>query len=98
MSQGSSPKSFGRLLADYASNPINLCSVSVTSLAALVNVYRVRKHYALLDVIRDGVDTVGVWGSNPHAPTNPLNNLARTNSRSPLLPHAADVVNSSPTV
>jgi hypothetical protein len=22
------------------------------------------------------VDTVGVWGSNPHAPTNTLNNLA----------------------
>ena len=26
---------FGRLLADYASNPINLCSVTVTSLPAL---------------------------------------------------------------
>jgi hypothetical protein len=24
-------------------------------------------------------DTVGVWGSNPHAPTNPFNNL-------PLIP------------
>ena len=26
------------------------------------------------------IDTVGVWGSNPHAPTNPFNNLARTTS------------------
>ena len=23
------------------------------------------------------LDTVGVWGSNPHAPTNPFNNLAQ---------------------
>src|SRR6185436_10973740 len=61
--------SFGILLADYASNPIDLCSVSVTSLAALVNVYRVRRHYVLLDLTGDGVDTVGVCGSNPHAPT-----------------------------
>jgi hypothetical protein len=26
------------------------------------------------------LDTVGVWGSNPHAPTNPFNKLARTTS------------------
>jgi hypothetical protein len=51
--------SFGILLADYASNPIDLCSVSVTSLAALVNVYRVRRHYVLLDLTGDGVVTVG---------------------------------------
>jgi hypothetical protein len=63
---------FGRRLADYASNPINLSSLSVTSLASLVNVYRVRKDYVLSEVTRDGVDTVGVWGSNPHAPTNAL--------------------------
>jgi len=25
--------------------------------------------YALYEVTSDGVDTVGVWGSNPHAPT-----------------------------
>ncbi len=24
------------------------------------------------------IDTVGVWGSNPHAPTNTFNNLALT--------------------
>ena len=47
---------FGRLLADYAS-------------AALVRVYLVRRDYALSELIGDGVDTVGVWGSNPHAPT-----------------------------
>jgi hypothetical protein len=34
----------------------------VTFLAALVNVCRGRKDYALFEVIGDGVDTVGVWG------------------------------------
>jgi hypothetical protein len=68
MSQGYSRKIFGRLLADYASNLINSCSVSVTSRAAPVNVYRLRNDYALYEVSGDGVDTVGVWGSNPHAP------------------------------
>ena len=61
---------FGRLLADYAWNLINLYSVSVTSLAAQVNVYGLRNDYALHVASCDGVDTVGVWGSNPHAPTN----------------------------
>jgi hypothetical protein len=28
-----------------------------------------KNDYALYRVISDGVDTVGVWGSNPHAPT-----------------------------
>jgi hypothetical protein len=31
----------------------------------------------ILDVTRHGIDRVGVWGSNPHAPTNPLNKLPR---------------------
>ena len=31
----------------------------------------------LLDVTSDSVDTVGVWGSNPRAPTNSLNELRR---------------------
>jgi hypothetical protein len=26
--------------------------------------------------VNQGFDTVGVWGSNPHAPTNLFNNLA----------------------
>jgi hypothetical protein len=43
--------------------------MSVTSLAALVNVYRFQNEYALYEVTGDRVDTVGVWGSNPHAPT-----------------------------
>src|SRR6185436_16182582 len=64
------PDKLGRLLADCASNPIHLYSVSVTSLAAWLTFIAVRKHYVLLDVTRDGVDTVGVCGSNPHAPTN----------------------------
>ena len=59
----------GKLLADYAWNLINLYSVSVTSLAAQVNVYRLKNDYAIHAVTSDGVDTVGVWGSNPHAPT-----------------------------
>jgi hypothetical protein len=41
----------------------------VTSLAAAVNVHRLENDYALYVVTSDGVDTVGVWGSNPHAPT-----------------------------
>jgi hypothetical protein len=60
----------GRLLADYAWNLINLYGVSVTSLAGQVNVYGLGNDYALYEVTGGGVDTVGVWGSNPHAPTN----------------------------
>jgi len=59
---------FGRLLADYAWNLINLYSVSVTSLAAQVNVYGLRNDYALHVASCDGVDTAEVWGSSPHAP------------------------------
>jgi hypothetical protein len=59
-----SHSSFGRILADSASKLINLYSVNVTSLAAFVEFYCLRNF-----------DTVGVWGSNPHAPTNFLNNL-----------------------
>ena len=51
----------------------------MTSLAALVNVCRGVRDYSLSKVIGDGVDTVGVWGSNPHAPTNLFDNLARPN-------------------
>jgi hypothetical protein len=40
-----------------------------------VDVYGNKNDYALSDLSRDGVDTVGVCGSNPHAPTNKLNNL-----------------------
>ena len=68
-------KNFGRLLADYAWNLVNLYSVSVTSLAAPVSVYRLKNDYVIHAVSCDGVDTVGVWGSNPHAPTNRFNNL-----------------------
>ena len=32
-------------------------------------VYGDRNGYAFCEVTGDGVDTVGVWGSNPHAPT-----------------------------
>ena len=75
MSQWSSRKlfwqSFGRLRLEL----VNFCCVSVPSLAAPVNVYRLRNDYALYEVRSDGVDTVGVWGSNPHAPTNPFNKL-----------------------
>ena len=35
----------------------------------IVNVWRVGNDYALSAVTWDGVDTVGVCGSNPHAPT-----------------------------
>ena len=34
-------------------------------------VYGPRKNYALYEVTRLFFDTVGVWGSNPHAPTIP---------------------------
>jgi hypothetical protein len=39
------------------------------SLATLVNVYGVRNDYWPYEVAGDGVDTMGAWGSNPHAPT-----------------------------
>jgi hypothetical protein len=52
----------------------------VNSQAALVNIQRVSKDCALSEVTGDGLDTVGVWGSNPHAPTifiyQPVNSLA----------------------
>jgi len=57
-------------LADYAGTLINLYSVSVTSLAAEVNVYRLWNDNGLYEVTKYDLDTVGVWGSNPHAPTN----------------------------
>ena len=57
-------------MADCAYELINSYRVSVTSLTAFVNVYGDRNDYALSEMTRDGVDTVGVWGSNPHAPTN----------------------------
>ena len=53
--------------------------MSVTSLAAQVDVYRLRNEYALHVVTGDGVDTVGVWGSNPHAPTIPFNSFTPHN-------------------
>jgi len=34
-----------------------------------------KEDYALYVALGHRVDTVGVWGSNPHAPTNPFNNL-----------------------
>ena len=56
-------------MADYAYELINSYRVSATSITAFVNVYGDRNDYALSEMTRDGVDTVGVWGSNPHAPT-----------------------------
>ena len=32
--------------------------------------YGAKNVYALYAVLRPRIDTVGVWGSNPHAPTN----------------------------
>ena len=47
----------------------------MTSLATEVNVYRLKNDYAVYEATKDGVDTVGVWGSNPHAPTIRISNL-----------------------
>ena len=60
----------GRLLADCDYALINLCSVDVTSPTAVVNVCGLKNDYALYEATGDGVDSVGVWGSNPHAPTS----------------------------
>jgi hypothetical protein len=62
-------KHFGRLLADYPCNLINLNRVSVTSLGAPVQFTGIRNDCAGYELTGDGFDTVGVWGSNPHAPT-----------------------------
>ena len=40
--------------------------------------YGAKNVYALCAVLGPRLDTVGVWGSNPHAPTNLSNNLVRT--------------------
>ena len=45
----------------FAWNLINLCSVSVTSLAAQVNVYRLGNDYALYEVTGYGLDAVAVF-------------------------------------
>ena len=37
--------------------------------------YAVKAHYALYVAVGPRLDTVGVWGSNPHAPTNQINNF-----------------------
>ena len=50
----------------------------VTSLAASIKNYAATTLYALYAALSDYLDTVGVCGSNPHAPTNPLNKLGRT--------------------
>jgi hypothetical protein len=64
------------LLADYAYAMISLFIVGVTSFSRLGQVYGARNDYALSEVTRDVLDTVGVWGSNPHAPTNCLNKFS----------------------
>jgi subtilisin family serine protease len=40
--------------------------------------WSVKNVYALYAVLGPRLDTVGVWGSNPHAPTNFFNELALT--------------------
>ena len=62
-------------MADYANSSLNLCSVNVTCLAAVVNVYGVKSDYVLYEVTEDGLDTAEVWGSSPHAPTKSFNAL-----------------------
>ena len=70
MFQWTSRKKFWQTLGRLRVDQIPICGVSVIPLAALVNVYRLGNDYALHVASCDGVDTVGVWGSNPHAPTN----------------------------
>jgi hypothetical protein len=41
-----------------------------------IHFYAVKADYALYAASGPRLDTVGVWGSNPHAPTNNFNNLA----------------------
>jgi len=53
---------------EYAEDAVSICSDHEFDLV-LIDLKRVSPRRALLD-------TVGVWGSNPHAPTNPFNNLA----------------------
>jgi len=42
-----------------------------------ISFYAAKADYALYGAVGPRIDTVGVWGSNPHAPTIPFNNLAR---------------------
>ena len=41
-----------------------------------ISFYAVKADYALYVAVGPRIDTVGVWGSNPHAPTISINNLA----------------------
>ncbi|SRR6266404_2009365 len=73
---------FGRLLADYAcANQFIQRERDFSS--RFVEFRSVRNDYALY-VVLNAVDTVGVWGSNPHAPTNPLKNFRRIRSSNTL--------------
>jgi hypothetical protein len=78
MSQWSNRNFFGRLLADFANALIQFIPRGRDFSNRFGCVYGDRNDYALYEVTSDGVDTVGIWGSNPHAPTNTLNNLALT--------------------
>src|SRR5216683_2755227 len=49
-----------------------------------VNFYAAKNDYALYVLVGPRIDTVGVWGSNPLAPTNPFNNLRAKNLQKSL--------------
>ena len=51
-----------------------------------ISFYAAKADYALYVAVGPRIDTVGVWGSNPHAPTNALNNLAAQHSSVSLRP------------
>jgi hypothetical protein len=59
-------QTFGRLRfeSNQSTQPKRDCSNRIS------NLYGVKKDYGLSEMTGDDVDTVGVWGSNPHAPTN----------------------------
>jgi hypothetical protein len=48
---------FGRILADYANNLINLCGLDVTSLAAFVVFYWLKNDYVLYEAAEENLDT-----------------------------------------
>ena len=43
-----------------------------------INFYAAKADYALYVAVGPRLDTVGVWGSNPHAPTNLFPGLSMT--------------------
>jgi len=70
--QFGTPRGWILICHDFATvclRVIRFMRSTVTSLAAMIRFCAVKSDYALYVAPGPRLDTVGVWGSNPHAPT-----------------------------